>query len=391
MSIKIDQYQIYPTIFPDGTSQVWKLPDAVLGHEKVVIEWEFSHEGEFMHLAQLKALLDSFAIEASLRLPYLPYGRQDKDIDNRKTFALLTFANLLNSLLFRSITIIDPHSHIAELMIDRSSAIYPVDELNIVRTKCKSDLVCYPDKGAVTKYVKIYTDFDWVHGEKVRDQESGHILSYELVGSVAGKNVLNPVKIVTGWTKEEFDEAQRIGVPVGGLESKGAIECLWETFGGTVNEQGYKVLDPHIGLIYGDAITFERAKSICERLKAKGFASTNVVFGIGSFSYQYNTRDTFGFALKSTFNIRNNSPVMIFKNPKTDDGTKKSQRGRVEVIHGKTSIKLIDGYDNLDHAPDDLLQTVFRDGELLVDWSFSDIRGLLRQSGVVTSAAGGAA
>lgn len=190
MSIKIDQYQIYPTIFPDGTSQVWKLPDAVLGHEKVVIEWEFSHEGEFMHLAQLKALLDSFAIEASLRLPYLPYGRQDKDIDNRKTFALLTFANLLNSLLFRSITIIDPHSHIAELMIDRSSAIYPVDELNIVRTKCKSDLVCYPDKGAVTKYVKIYTDFDWVHGEKVRDQESGHILSYELVGSVAGKNVL---------------------------------------------------------------------------------------------------------------------------------------------------------------------------------------------------------
>lgn len=201
----------------------------------------------------------------------------------------------------------------------------------------------------------------------------------------------DPVKIVTGWTKEEFDEAQRIGVPVGGLESKGAIECLWETFGGTVNEQGYKVLDPHIGLIYGDAITFERAKSICERLKAKGFASTNVVFGIGSFSYQYNTRDTFGFALKSTFNIRNNSPVMIFKNPKTDDGTKKSQRGRVEVIHGKTSIKLIDGYDNLDHAPDDLLQTVFRDGELLVDWSFSDIRGLLRQSGVVTSAAGGAA
>lgn len=64
-------------------------------------------------------------------------------------------------------------------------------------------------------------------------------------------------------------------------KDKGVIELLWEKFGGTVNEQGYKVLDPHVGAIYGDSITLERAKQICERLKAKGFASTNIVFGIG--------------------------------------------------------------------------------------------------------------
>lgn len=77
-------------------------------------------------------------------------------------------------------------------------------------------------------------------------------------------------------------------------EMKGAVEILWDVFGGTVNEQGYKALDSHIGLIYGDSITLERCKQICERLEAKGFASTNVVFGIGSFTYQFNTRDTFG-------------------------------------------------------------------------------------------------
>lgn len=77
-------------------------------------------------------------------------------------------------------------------------------------------------------------------------------------------------------------------------EVKGAVEILWDVFGGTINEQGYKVLDSHIGLIYGDSITLERCKQICERLEAKGFASTNVVFGIGSFTYQFNTRDTFG-------------------------------------------------------------------------------------------------
>ena len=62
---------------------------------------------------------------------------------------------------------------------------------------------------------------------------------------------------------------------------KGVIELLWDIFGGTTNEQGYKVLNPHIGAIYGDSITLERADEICRRLEAKGFASTNVVFGIG--------------------------------------------------------------------------------------------------------------
>jgi nicotinamide phosphoribosyltransferase len=76
---------------------------------------------------------------------------------------------------------------------------------------------------------------------------------------------------------------------------KGVIELLWDIFGGTINEQGYKVLDPHIGAIYGDSITLDRQQQIYERLAAKGFASTNIVLGVGSFTYQFNTRDTFGF------------------------------------------------------------------------------------------------
>lgn len=79
-------------------------------------------------------------------------------------------------------------------------------------------------------------------------------------------------------------------------EQKGVIELLWDIFGGTINEQGYKVLDPHIGAIYGDSITLERQEAIFKRLAAKGFASTNIVLGIGSFTYGYNTRDTFGLS-----------------------------------------------------------------------------------------------
>lgn len=162
-------------------------------------------------------------------------------------------------------------------------------------------------------------------------------------------------------------------------ESKGLIECLWDIFGGTVTEQGYKVLDPHIGAIYGDSITLERAERICKRLKQKGFASTNVVYGIGSYTFQYNTRDTFGFAMKATYAKINGEEVMLFKDPKTDDGTKRSQKGRVVVLKNPIDGKLdyIDGLNKDDtdfYRAADLLQPVFENGNLLINQSLTEIR-----------------
>ena len=124
------------------------------------------------------------------------------------------------------------------------------------------------------------------------------------------------------------------------VERKGVIEALWDIFGGKVNEKGYKELDPHIGAIYGDSITLARAENICARLKAKGFASTNVVLGIGSFTYQYNTRDTFGFAMKATYGEVAGEGREIFKDPITDNGTKKSAKGLLRVEKGLQGIEL---------------------------------------------------
>lgn len=159
------------------------------------------------------------------------------------------------------------------------------------------------------------------------------------------------------------------------LERKGAVEALWDIFGGTVTEKGFRVLDSHIGLIYGDAITLNRAKEIMERLKAKKFASVNVVFGIGSYTYQYNTRDTFGFALKSTLCVINGDEKQIFKDPKTDNGIKKSQKGRVVVLdNGYDGLEFRDGHGLDDVVKGDLLRPVFLDGKLLIDEKLSDIR-----------------
>lgn len=160
-------------------------------------------------------------------------------------------------------------------------------------------------------------------------------------------------------------------------EKKGVIELLWDTFGGITNEKGFKELDPHIGAIYGDSITIERAVQICERLKSKGFASTNVVLGIGSFTYQYNTRDTFGFAMKATYGEVNGQGREIFKDPITDDGTKKSAKGLIKIELENRKYKLID-QTTWEEENQGELKEVFRDGKLLIDQTLQEIRERLK-------------
>jgi nicotinamide phosphoribosyltransferase len=151
----------------------------------------------------------------------------------------------------------------------------------------------------------------------------------------------NPSDIVCGYNTAEVHEYH--DYDTNHPSYKGVIELLWDVFGGTVNEQGYRVLDPHIGAIYGDSITLERAEEICRRLASKGFASTNIVFGVGSFTYQYNTRDTFGFAMKATYVEVNGEGREIFKDPITDDGTKKSATGLLHVTkHSENGYMLVD-------------------------------------------------
>lgn len=155
---------------------------------------------------------------------------------------------------------------------------------------------------------------------------------------------------------------------------KGAVETLWDIFGGTITETGHKLLDSHVGLIYGDSITIERAKMIMQRLEAKGFASANVVFGIGSYTYQYVTRDTHGFAVKSTYGVINGEPVEIFKDPVTDNGVKKSAKGLLQVVMENGQLVLKDQVKPSTAVFNSLLQPVFINGTLVVNENLVDIR-----------------
>lgn len=162
-------------------------------------------------------------------------------------------------------------------------------------------------------------------------------------------------------------------------EMKGAVECLWETFGGTITDKGFKLLDSHVGLIYGDGITLKRAATILARLAAKGFASGNVVLGIGSFTYQMISRDSFGFALKAIYAEVAGEAVEIYKDPATDDGTKKSAKGLLRVEKEGDNFVLYEQqtreeFDSGAHV------AVFRNSELLVDPLLAEMRERLMAS-----------
>jgi nicotinamide phosphoribosyltransferase len=221
----------------------------------------------------------------------------------------------------------------------------------------------------------------------------------------------DPVKIVTGYTEDEIlredgkfyekiktvrtDIVYSSGISSTGiqiskgselteLEVKGMVQCLWEIFGGTESTTGYKLLDSHIGAIYGDSITLERAEQICQRLADKGFASTNVVFGIGSFTYQgavtrdaIVTRDTHMFAVKSTYGevLKDGQRVgvEIFKDPKTDSGMKKSAKGLTAVYEQDGEFVLKD-QATWDEVKNCAFVQVFSDGKITKDWTLAEVR-----------------
>lgn len=171
------------------------------------------------------------------------------------------------------------------------------------------------------------------------------------------------------------------------------VKRLWDAFGGRVNSKGFKVLDSHIKVIYGDSITPQRAESIYSILVENGFACNNVLLGVGSFSMQCleqggalnpYTRDTFGIAIKATYCEVNGVPIQIFKDPKTDTGHfKKSQRGMCAVYRDADGYLCYqDGFDTSSIASfegENLLIPVFRDGKMVKEQTLQGIRDILHE------------
>ena len=169
--------------------------------------------------------------------------------------------------------------------------------------------------------------------------------------------------------------------------AKGTFQLLWDIFGGSVNGNGFKILNPKIGLIYGDSITIERQQQILQQLMQKGFTADNLLLGIGSFTYEYVTRDTYGMAMKATNAVIEKDGVTvsvpIFKDPKTNIGSfsKKSAKGYLKVISADGGLKLIDQISSEDlYAEDNVMKVVYVDNQFKQLTTFTEIRDRVKSN-----------
>ena len=207
--------------------------------------------------------------------------------------------------------------------------------------------------------------------ESTEDDFEGIILYQKQYYKISISVTRNKLGLIDNYIVNRIDEYDLT------VEDKGTVEWLYETFGGTKTEQGYKLLDSHIGMIYGDGITYERAEQIFNRLHEKGFASTNVVFGIGSFSLSSGiSRDSLGIAVKATNAIVNGKQIPIYKQPKTDS-TKNSAKGLLKIIKNKDGSYTTLNNVTVEEEQQGKLVSVFKDGKLLREQTFEEIRNLI--------------
>lgn len=153
-----------------------------------------------------------------------------------------------------------------------------------------------------------------------------------------------------------------------------ALNKLSESYGYTVNEKGFKVLNPAVRIIQGDGVNLVEVENILKTMEENGFSADNITFGCGGFLLQDMTRDTLRFAMKGSYVVVNGEIREVRKTTETDS-TKASKAGRVILVkrQGVTTPITIREEEKL---PTDveLLETVFLNGELVRDMTFKQVR-----------------
>lgn len=241
--------------------------------------------------------------------------------------------------------------------VSRLMDVYPTGVLSLVMDTWDITNIVRPDEKGTLVQLK----------EKILNRDGKLVIRPD---SAPGK--LTPADIICGHNEELSERELEAGYPE--FYRKGLVECLWDIFGGTINEQGYKVLHSNCGAIYGDAVSLDIAEDTCRRLKEKGFATTNVIYGVGSFSMGFATRDSQGGAVKATYIEVNGESRNIFKDPISDDGTKKSATGLLKVhkdVEGNITLE-----DKVDWTQSHLgeLKIIYLNGKFSNQTTLTEIR-----------------
>ncbi len=172
--------------FPDGTIAVKQPTDGI---KTAVIEWYYENEYEFVGLIYITKHLKSHGIQdIDLFMPYIPNARMDRVKDSEDVFTLKYFAEILNFLGFKKVTVLDPHSNVSQALIENLDIIQPKKIIEkviskIVSAEGKTPFMFYPDEGAGKRYSGMII-LPYAFGIKKRDWKTGNILGFDVAGSV---------------------------------------------------------------------------------------------------------------------------------------------------------------------------------------------------------------
>jgi nicotinamide phosphoribosyltransferase len=151
------------------------------------------------------------------------------------------------------------------------------------------------------------------------------------------------------------------------------VQLLGEKFGYTTNEKGFKVLN-NVRLIQGDGVNEHTIRMILGNFMVYGWSADNIAFGMGGALLQQVDRDTQKFAMKCSSACINGKWVPVQKDPITDEG-KKSKAGRVTLYQAKDGTYT----SGVEDWPESALVEVFRDGKLVNEITFEQVRANARK------------
>lgn len=154
------------------------------------------------------------------------------------------------------------------------------------------------------------------------------------------------------------------------------MQILAEKFGATTNSKGFKVLN-NVRVIQGDGVNEDSIQEIINVLIENNFSISNIAFGCGGFLLQDLTRDTNRWAMKLSSITVNNEERDVFKDPVTDKG-KRSKKGRIDLVKTNGVFETVRLNSGEIQKPESVMRTVFENGEILVDDSFSAIRSRVK-------------
>lgn len=203
--IKLNGHIVEQNSFPDGTLMLKNLNEYVKFGGPVEITWEYQNDAELFTLICVRKFVEQYyPYQVTLQLPYCPHARQDRVKSGADVFTLKYFAEVINSLNFSRVYVLDAHSNVSLALIDRVTNINPAPFiekaiLNIGQTitikenegSTSSLIAFYPDEGAMKRYSDD-TKLPYAFGIKKRDWQTGKIQGLDIQNQelVKGKDVL---------------------------------------------------------------------------------------------------------------------------------------------------------------------------------------------------------